>query len=133
MRNGWLREVDEHTTREILNLLRSDPAVIAVPFNPEDHWRELDFSESGAQLYRMVSSEIFGSEWEDGLIVEDLYYREEHRYCATEEGVAAITREYAEFGEVPNSAHTVAIGPWCVYWWRRFRSGYRLELTFGEL
>ena len=33
---------------------------------------------------------------------------------------------------IPKSARTFPIGPWCVYWWERFTSGYRLELTFGQ-
>jgi hypothetical protein len=132
LRNGWLCEVDEQVIAEIRNLLRADAAVMPVPFDPMKNWAEIDFSVAGAQLYRMVSAEIFGPNWEDGLIVEDTYYREEHHYCATQAGLAAVMHEYFESGEVPKSIRTVPIGRWCVYWWQRFRSGYRLELTFGE-
>ncbi len=131
-RNGWLRRVDEHAIAEIRNLLRADAAVMPVPFEPERHWVEFDFTVEGAQLYRMVSAEILGPEWEDGLAVEDTYYREEHRYCTTKEGLATVLQEYSESHETPKSVRTVPIGSWCVHWWQRFRSGYRLELTFGD-
>lgn len=133
LRNGWMRDVDDDFARETLNLLHADAALTPVPFDPVEDCVEVDFTVDGAKLYRMVSAEIFGGDWEDGLVVEDSYYREEHRYCASDAGLAAITHEYAELGEMPKSIRTVRIGPWCVYWWNRFRSGYRLELTFGEL
>lgn len=133
VRNGWLRRVDEQITAEITGLLRADSAIMPIPFDPMEHrWRELDFSAEGALLYRMLSAEIFGQDWEDGLIVEASYFREEHRYCATEVGLDAVREEYTESGENPASVRTVPIGPWCVYWWKRFRSGHRMELTFGE-
>jgi hypothetical protein len=87
---------------------------------------------AGDQLYRVVSAEIFGRDWEDALDVEDSYFREEHHYCATEAGLAGVAQGYVASGEIPTSSRIVPIGPWCVRWWWRFPSGYRLELTFGE-
>jgi hypothetical protein len=132
LRNGWLWEVDEQITAEISKLLRADSAVMPVAFDPAQHWGEIDFSPEGAALYRMVSAEIFGPDWETDLLVEDSYFREEHRYCATEAGLVAVRREYEASGQSPTSVRTIPIGPWCVYWWERFDSGHRLELTFGE-
>lgn len=134
LQNGWLRRVDERLIAEINRLLVADSAHMPVPFNPLDYEGEaVDFSNDGALLYRMMSAEIFGENWEQGLFVEDTYFREEHRYCATKEGLKAVKDEYADSGEIPTSIRTVSIGPWCVYWWERFSTGYRMELTFGKL
>ena len=34
-------------------------------------------------------------------------------------------------GDFVRASQVVPIGPWCVYWWERFPSGYRLELKLG--
>lgn len=131
--HGWIRRVDESFIAEIAKLLQVDDSTMPVPFDCRTHSRHrVDFSIEGAKLHRMLSAEIFGTNWEEGLIVEETYYREEHRYCATQAGIDAVEQEYAASREAPESASTTQIGPWCVYWWDRFPSGYRLELTFGK-
>lgn len=132
LQNGWLRQIDEQVTAEISSLLRVDPTRMPVCFDPANSVGEIDFTSEGAVLYRMISAEIFGRDWEDGLVVEASYFREEHRYCATEVGLEAVRQVYAESGQIPTTIRTTPIGPWCVYWWERFCDGYRMELTFGE-
>jgi hypothetical protein len=133
LRKGWVRQVDGQYISEIGDLLRADLTLMPIPFDPSKYRPELDFSPEGAQLYRMISAEIFGTAWEDSLYVEVTRFREEHRYCVTTEGLEAVRQEYVETGDHPQSVRTVPIGPWCVFWWRRFHSGFRMELTFGEL
>jgi hypothetical protein len=132
LRNGWLREVDDEMIAEVRHLAHADSAVMPVPFDPVRQMGGIDFSADGAQLYRTLSTEILGQGWEDCLCLENTYFREEHRYCATRAGVEATLREYEEAQESPTSQSLHAIGPWCVYWWERFNSGYRLQLQFGE-
>jgi hypothetical protein len=36
-------------------------------------------------------------------------------------------------GEPVLSSMAEPIGPWCVFWWGRFPSGYRLTVEVGEL
>ena len=135
-------------------LLRNDPTALAIPktaelfhhachsyidpSNPGDPvyspipagegWGEIDFTPAGADLYRVLSAEWLGPDWEDALAVSHGYYREEHRYCEAEEGFAGIVEEYVAKGGVVRSCRVVPIGPWCVHWWERFPSGVRLEL-----
>ena len=91
LQNGWLRRVDERFVAEIKRLLDADSACMPVPFNSLDYEGEaVDFSDDGALLYRMMSAEIFGEDWEQELLVEDTYFREEHRYCATREGLELV-------------------------------------------
>jgi hypothetical protein len=113
-----------------------DPArpgqLVPVPQSAESRWGEIDFSPAGAILYRMISAEWLGPDWEDDLSVSRGYYWEEHRYCEAEEGFQGIAQEYLAKGEVVRASRVKPIGPWCVRWWDRFPSGYRLELELGE-
>jgi hypothetical protein len=158
LRYGWLRVVDQHVVDEIHVLLRNDPVFLAVPRTAENRpdgccldidqlrqgkfvplpmpaasrWGEIDFSPAGVTLYRMISAEWLGPDWEDGLSVSKGYYWEEHHYCEAEEGFQRIVQEHAAKGETIRASRIVPIGPWCVAWWERFAAGYRLELEMGD-
>jgi hypothetical protein len=132
LRYGWLRAVDELHWAEVRALLRDDPALLPLDRRVAGAKREIHFTLCGAVLYRMIAAEWLGPDWEDDLYVEKEYYRKEHRYCETEEGLQGIVPGYAAQGEVVRSSKIVPIGPWCVYWWERFPSGYRMELEIGE-
>ena len=112
-------------------LLRDDPAVLAVPRRAEPDEGTIDFTPAGAGLYRMISAEWLGPDWEDELRASHGYYWEEHYYAESE---AAFDDLY-QFGRVRRDAirsrRVVPIGPWCVSWWERFPSGFRLELECG--
>lgn len=93
---------------------------------------EIDFTPVGATLYRMIGAEWLGPDWEDDLSVWNEYYREEHRYCEAEEGLQDVIQKQMGRDEVILSSKLVPLGPWCVHWWERFPSGYRLELKIGS-
>ena len=146
--------MNRETIQEVRALLRNDPTTLALPktaelfhhachsdidpSNPGDSvyspipdgngWGEIDFTPAGASLYRAISADRFGAEWEHGLAVSHGYYREEHRYCEAEGGFAGIVEEYVAKGGVVRSCRVVPIGPWCVHWWKVFPSGFRMEL-----
>jgi hypothetical protein len=92
----------------------------------------IDFSPHGAALYRMIAAEWLGPDWEDGLRVCNEYYREEHRYCESEEGLRGIVHEHTAKGEVVRASRVAPLGPWRVRWWERFPAGFRLELEIGD-
>jgi hypothetical protein len=132
LRYGWLRVVDQSAVDEVEALLRNEPGMM--PARSEiGGWGEIDFTPCGAALYRMIAAQWLGPGWEDGLSVWKESYREEHRYCEAEGGLRNIAQEYATGGEVVRASKLVPMGPWCVYWWKRFPAGYRLELKIGEL
>ncbi len=154
LRYGWLRMTDQHTADEVRSLLSDDPVVLAVPriaqnrprvcgynidpvrpcklwalpMRASDRWGEIDFSPSGASLYRTISAEWLGLDWEDSLSVSRGYYWEEHHYCEAEDGFESVVQEHVAMGDVVRARRIVPIGSWCVHWWKRFPSGYRLEL-----
>lgn len=143
LRLGWLMIVDfdtEDTTRETLERtgkidasLREGPAIMPLVQEP---WARttIHFTPPGAALYRMIAAEWLGPAWEDNIHVclSKETYREEHRYCETEEGLQAILQQYAAREEKIRASKIVPIGPWCVQWWKRFPRGYRLELQLGD-
>ena len=155
LRYGWLRVLDEVTIGEVRAMVRDDSAMLALPrtaqLRPHGHglvcdparpyetvpvpakerWGEVDFTPTGAALYRAISAAWLGDDWEDSLRVSNGYYREEHRYCGTESGFRNIVAEYEAEGWVVRSARVVPIGPWCVSWWEQFPAGFRLELEIG--
>jgi hypothetical protein len=140
LRLGWLMIVDidtADTVRETVDrigeieaLLREEPAIM--PIAPEWAQNTIHFTPSGAALYRMIAAEWLGPAWEDEIHVNMESYREEHRYCETEEGLQAALQEYADREENVRASKVVPIGPWCVHWWNRFPRGYRLELQLGD-
>ena len=156
LHNGWLRVVDRQVIGEIQALLEDNAVFLAVPKRAENRpsgYRcgmdpqgnlvplpvpierrcgEVDFCPSGATLYRMISAEWLGRNWEDYLSVANTYYWEEHHYCKAATGFGGMIQERSAQGEVVRSSRVIPIGSWCVFWWKQFSNGYRLELVFGE-
>jgi hypothetical protein len=129
LRYGWLR-LAQNARDEVDAVLRAEPAVMPVARDVQG-WDEdeVDFTPNGAALYRMISAEWLGPDWEDALSVWNVYYRELHLYSVTEKYLPGYSG--AEQGEVVLESKLVPIGPWCSLWWQRFPSGYRLELKIG--
>jgi hypothetical protein len=157
LRHEWLRMLNLDVVEEVHSLLRNDPVYLAlprsaelcpegicadpamlrlgiivrVPAPPETRWGEIDFSPAGAQLYRTISAEWLGADWEDNLKVSNGYYREVHFYCESREGFMHVAQEDEAWGNI-RARRMKPIGPWCVAWWQRFNAGYRLELEIGD-
>ncbi|WP_157470006.1 hypothetical protein [Gemmata sp. SH-PL17] len=158
LRYGWLRVVDQIATDEVRTLLGADSAHLALPRTAENRPQEccytfdplrhdklvpkpfpatywlgrIDFSPAGAALYRTISSEWLGGDWEDALLVSRGYYWEEHRYCAAKEGFEGVIEKHIAEGTRVLANRVVSIGPWCARWWDRFPAGFRLELELSE-
>lgn len=158
LRHGWLRVVDQAAADEVRSLLEADPALLALPRTAAGRSREythvsdpswpggsrpvpipdayllgqIDFTQTGAALFRAICAEWLGPDWEDDLEVSNGHYREVHYYCESDEGFADTAEEHVAKGDVVRAHRVVPLGPWCVRWWERFPAGYRLELELGE-
>jgi hypothetical protein len=130
--HGWLRVVDQHAIDEVCTLLRSDPTIMPAIDRNVSQFGNFDFTLPGAALYRTIATDILGPDWEDNLLVQKGYYWEEHRYCESDRGLCAIVQERRDEGYLVRTVRKSAIGPWCVYWWERFPSGYLMELEIEE-
>ncbi len=154
LRYGWLRVLDEAVIDEVRALVRDESVTLALPrtaeLQPDGHgleflpasyetvpvparerWGQTVFTAVGAALYRAISAEWLGDDWEDSLRVSNGYFREEHRYCVAKRGFRNIVAEYEAEGRVVRSARVLPIGPWCVFWWEQFPAGFRLELEIS--
>jgi hypothetical protein len=129
---GWLRVIDRQGLVEIDDLLRQAPAAAPLASGMVPCLGEVDFTPGGATLHRAVSEEFLGPAWAEGLCVRRELDREEHRYGETEQDILSALGECQDRGEQVVSCRVVPIGPWCVYWWRRFPRGYRLELEVRQ-
>jgi hypothetical protein len=125
---GWLRLVDAAAVTEIKALLWNEPAAVPLPDEIVGHLGSVDFTPAGAALYRQVNEECLGLGWDDGLCLQKELFREEHRYGATAQDILPALEDSRVKGEDVVACRVVPIGPWCVWWWERFPSGYRLEL-----
>jgi hypothetical protein len=130
--HGWLRVLDPQTIDEIRSLLRNDPRFEPVPSDVFINHGTIDFSPSGAAMYRMIAADWLGPAWEDEIDVCKEWFWEEHRYCETAEGLRDVVQEHVDRGRIVQARRVVPIGPWCVYWWERFPGGYRMELEIDD-
>ena len=122
--DGWGYQLDPARPGEVTRL--------AVPWRDDRRWGEADFTPTGAALYRAISGVWSGPDWEEDLQVSNGYYREDHRYCDSEEGFEGVVSELMAEGQVVRATRVVPIGPWCVHWWKRFPAGFRMELEVGD-
>ncbi len=77
-------------------------------------------------------AEWLGQDWEDELDVTKPRFREVHFYCDSEEGFQNVVAEWTVRGDIAHAVRVIPIGPWCVRWWDRYESGFRMELEVGE-
>jgi hypothetical protein len=130
---GWVRIIDCRAAAEIEAMLRADPAIVLLPDEVIPGDEEVDFTPAGAALYRAISEEFLGPGWEDDLSAWKELDREEHRYGETEADILSALQEYENRRLDVVASRVVPIGPWGVYWWERFPSGYRLEVDVRGL
>jgi hypothetical protein len=132
VRNGWLRVADMAHVQAVAAVMTDGPALAVLPKGRTPHLHTLDFTPTGAGLYRKIAAEYLGRGWEDDFQVARTFYREEHLYCATEDGIQAALAMYAMQQEDVRATRLQQIGPWCVRWWETNPTGYRLEVEIGE-
>ncbi|MGE3804827.1 MAG: hypothetical protein AB7K24_09165 [Gemmataceae bacterium] len=130
---GWLRVIDKTMLDDIEAELRSLGFIGPVYGLPEVD--QVDFTVAGAELWKKLAATIWppGEErppfaWCQVVIEYKAQFRIEERYCEHSVGIANALRSYAQEGETVLASKTEPIGPWCVYWWDRYASGYRAEI-----
>lgn len=150
---NWLQVLDESGAELIREEVRRSGAHLATPSIAMLHsenicyvatpfgecvprqlplFNAVDFTQRGASLYRLVSAQWLGEDWDDGLVVERCWRSKVRYYCETESGLSGIEANLEAQGRVIRSRQLILLGRWSVFWHERFESGYCLELEFGD-
>jgi hypothetical protein len=102
---------------------------------------EVDFTVEGAALYQELGKELCGNcpDEDEHFHVQD--GARAHIYHPTFDAARNTVEDYQsymdfppwkDFPKVVSVSVPVQLGPWCVYWWRRFPSGFRVDVDFDK-
>lgn len=107
-----------------------DPSSIIKPEFSKDG---LNLFQAGIELMQEQGPLIFGESWLNGWMIEQEVFRCEHRYARNLLDIASVIEEYSNSEEKLLSEGPITpLRRWCVYWWKDFPTGYRVELNFGS-
>ena len=120
---GWLQVVREPTLAAIQN---SDSAhIYGKPVYGYPNVDDIDFTESGAEIFRGLSDELYGPSYFSEAVVEG-EDRTRWFYTTRKEKADAALRDSARRGSY--DATKSRMGRWCIYWWKVFQNGWRVEI-----
>ena len=132
LRKGWLRRLDFETHAAISRVF-ADGIVLAALEPPRCDRELLDFTPDGAMVYGIIAPELYGPDWDAGIIVERETYRREFRYARTRAGIERALADYHASDEpVLSCRGPFEIGPWCVWWQTIHPDGYAAEVEIGQ-
>ena len=119
---GWLQIVDKSVLaclRQKVASLQCDPPVYGFP-----ELGDVDFTDKGAEVFRGLSSDLYGRYFFSEAVVADEQSTGKTVYTARKSRVETIVNEGWSLGF---AVSRTKIGPWCIYWWKVFPSGWRME------
>jgi len=125
LQRGLLRIVNGHTADELARELRvrGCPAPVYGYPAPGD----VDFTERGATVFKDLSKALYGPAFFSEATVESEDEAEVRFFAIDEHKAAQIA---AEAGAKDPGAEVALepIGPWCIYWWNCFDSGFLVKV-----
>jgi hypothetical protein len=123
---GWLRRIDEPALRAIRADIESRGLIGPVYGWPQAG--DVDFTPRGVECYLTLIDALR----EDDDPGQNAFYVDtptgETVYCVTLEASRSVIDQHGRDPGVITSSEPVPIGPWCVSWWERFPSGYRIDI-----
>lgn len=127
----WAQILDASAIAEIKSVLQADDAPCL-----SDDWMVLhavDFTVAGAGLYVRIrdSRDVARSKGTEPLAIYEAYSRR-HVYFERETDALAFSEEPPDDASLISISRPVAIGPWCVRWWKHFPSGYLVEVKVAS-
>jgi hypothetical protein len=86
---------------------------------------DIDFTSKGAKVFQELSDELYGKDFFSEALVD------------TKKGRFIYTAKKDRAQEIASGAPAYKLyvasmkplGKWCIYWWKRFPSGWRIDLT----
>ncbi len=149
---GWVWQLDDEVVERIkAYLLSSTPATLIEPI-PECREGIVTLSLDGAERFRSIFEAVFGKApildvWrydrdqfpagrraEYGYVIEQ---RVVEYYLLSEQSASrcgvnddGLFSDQMDVERVHRRSEPEAIGPWCVFWWKGFPAGWRVEVEF---
>jgi hypothetical protein len=90
----------------------------------------VDFTIRGAECYQALCKDFADDGYEPS---ETYHVRDDSKeaiYCPTFRDAQTTTDYYNNLPDVQSVSQPVPLGPWCVYWWECFPSGYRVDVEY---
>ena len=126
LQKGLLRIITEADLSEIVRVLEENR--LAGPAYGLPRVGDVDFTTTGAECYLRIMAEI---DPEGTFILESypqLTETGESLFCPTYTAAEKDASYCRSDPEVSRVSEPIPLGPWCVYWWHRFPSGYRVDI-----
>lgn len=143
VRKGWIWNHDDSACGRINRHLSSFGPVKLLQKIPSPNMGQFTLSLEGSDLFQSVYAAAYGDTstfdaWEVGEDVfpqgtrcayEKIIERENLEYYGTTKyGVSSYDGYDDAEWTVLRQSDPVPIGPWCVYWWNQFESGWKVEI-----
>ncbi len=116
-----LRVVDSRYRSRLKSLV---PTTSLGPIYGYPNLGDIDFTVSGARLFKRVNRQLYGRQSAPSTMFEQVSTNAKRLFFPYKNDALQVM---ASLGKTTSSAHRVKIrriGSWCVYWWRRYRTGF---------
>lgn len=123
---GWLQIVDETTLTAIVTELREKRIIGPIYGLPQIGG--VDFTAFGAQLWKHFKERCRRDSGEPPFAFTDVVREKSSRFFRTDAAALAASEELKAKYQNVNVTTPIPIGPWRAQWWRRFPSGFRIDI-----
>lgn len=122
LERGWIHAV----TRSSLNSLQGKLADLeyGIPVYDLPQVGDVDFTEEGADIFRDLSDELYGPLWFSKALIENEEQTQKTLYAYNSADIDDARNEAVRRGV--NVVSKDLLGKWCIYWWKRYESGWRI-------
>jgi hypothetical protein len=125
----WLRIIDTSSLKAIRSFVRNSN--LGGPVYGYPSIGDVDFTPEGAILYQNLYRQLYRRSLEarHGYPREIAAGKFRYYYQRRKAVLGAIS-DWKQQETLLSVGRIVPIGPWCVYWWKRFPKGYGVDVEF---
>lgn len=126
---GWLQIVDEATLARMA--AEVSEAGLLGPVYDYPRLGAVDFTSAGARLWETIRNTCYGAADRTPFAYSDVVREKSLYYFRSMQHAERILPQLRRWYDNPvvTCSDPLPIGPWRVEWWRRFASGYVVEVT----
>ena len=127
---GWIQIITDEALFEIERTVNQCEEIGPVCGFPE--LGEVDFTIVGAHLFNAVQDRVHGPDFDIDDAWETIENGVHQHYFRTRKAALQYKDELLRDPNTVAISGPFDIGPWCVYWWKHFSEGYRLDEIRSE-